>query len=641
MRPRLPFRGVERERSRGGSPFVALAVVSAGLTGWLLASSRIPRGADQAVPALMARHILAGKGHPVFYWGSTYGGSLEPHLLAGTFSIFGDSPAVYRALYVFLYAVFLAGTVALTRRFFGRPAALVSALFLALPPFFLPYKVLTSDGAYASVALLGLASLVLALTADERLGAGRPARGACMLLGLTAGLGFWVTPVTLPVAGIAFLWLLGRRRPRPGGVALAGYALGAAAGAAPSLIWNARHGWASLRAPELAPAAGAGLLANAKGFFTESLPVLLGAARPHFTGDPHASFPGALAAVPILVALLLLPALGAARRDRRVRLLFGCLFALAVATIFSARLTPSEPRYLVAAYAALAPLLGVSLARIFLGRSRPLAAAGLAALALLVATQISSALHAHRHLVDTDDAQVSGPLEPLLVALRTEGVNRVWANYWTAYRVTFESKGEILATPIPREDGAREASLDESVRAAADPAVVLLPPRAACFRSALVEAGAPFAERAAGAFSIFHSLPRETAALIARSGTLPMPAAAYRVSWSGASLPARLAPREPAKASIRIVNEGPCTFMNSVRLLASWQGPAPGTPAARAFATPDRRVAPGEAATLAFALEAPAAPGDYVLTLDLEQQGVAAFSEKGGAVFRKSVVVAR
>jgi hypothetical protein len=629
---------VERERSRDVRPFAALAAVSAGLTGWLLASSRIPRGADQAVPALMARHILEGKGDPVFYWGSTYGGSLESHLLAGAFFVFGDSPAVYRGLLVFLYALFLAGTVELTRRFFGRPAGIVSAVFLAVPPFFLPYKLLTSDGAYASVALLGLASLAFALTANERLDARRPALLACLFLGLAAGLGFWVTPVTLPVAGVAILWLVGRRRPRPGARELTGYALGALAGASPWLIWNARHGWASLRSPEIAPAAGAALLTNARGFFEESLPVLLGAARPHFTGDPHASFPGALVAVPILVAVLLVPAVVVALRDRRVRLLFGALLALSAATVFSARLTPSEPRYLVAAYAVLAPLVGISLGSVFMGRRRPRAAAGLAALALLVAAQLSSAAHAHRHLGDTDDAQVSGPLEPLLAALRTEGVTRAWTNYWTAYRVTFESKGGILATPIPREDGAREASLDEAVRAAPDPAVVLLPPRDACFRAYLAEQGEPFVERAAGAFAIFHPLPRATAALIGRAGTLPMPAAAYRVTWSGDSVPARLAPGAAARASVRVTNDGPCTFMHSVRLLASWQGPAPRT---QAFATPGRRVLPGEAATLGFSLEAPTAPGAYVLTLDLEQQGIAAFSEKGGAVLRKSVDVSR
>jgi len=47
--------------SAAGSICSPLAAVSATLTAWLLASSRIPRGADQAVVALMARHILAGR----------------------------------------------------------------------------------------------------------------------------------------------------------------------------------------------------------------------------------------------------------------------------------------------------------------------------------------------------------------------------------------------------------------------------------------------------------------------------------------------------------------------------------------------------------------------------------------------------
>ncbi len=629
---------MNRERLRSVLPFVALAAASILFTAWLLASSRIPRGADQAVPALMARHILAGKGHPVFYWGSTYGGSLEPHLVAGAFFVFGDSPLVYRCVLALLYAIFLTGTVALTLRFFGRPAALVAALLLAIPPFFLPYKILTSDGAYASVAVLGMASLFLALAANERLGAGRGAAGALFILGLAAGLGFWVTPVTLPLAGVCLLWLLGRGRPRPSAGELVRYVAGALAGAAPSLIWNARHAWASFRAPEMAPAEGAGLLANARGFFSGSLPVLLGAARPHFTGDANASFPGALVVVPVLVALLLVPAILLALRDRRVRLLFGALAALSFASVFSARLTPSEPRYLVAAYATLAPLLGISLSALFLGSRKALAAAGLGALAVLLAAQASSALHARRHLEDLDDAQVSGPLEPLLAALRAEGVTRAWANYWTAYRVTFESKGEILATPIAREDGTREPTLDEAVRTAADPAVVLLPPRDSCFRRYLRERGEPFGEERVGAFVIFHPLPHATVELIGRAGTLPMPDGAYRVTFSRTALPARVAPGESAPASVRIVNDGPCTLMNSVRLLARWEGPAPGT---QAFAAPGRRVPPGESADLAFTLVAPAVPGGYVLTLDLEQQGIATFSEKGGSVLRKSIDVTR
>ncbi len=209
---------MQRERLRVPPPFAALAALSAALTAWLLASSRIPRSADQAVVALMARHILAGRGHPVFFWGSAYGGTLEPHLVAAVFAVFGPTPAVYRCVMVALYVLLLAGTALLTWRFFGRKAAFFAALFLSLPPFFLPYKVLTSDGAYASVALHGLATVWLALATDERLASDRPAARplvAFAALGITAGLGFWVTPATLPVAGVALLWLVVRPAPRP------------------------------------------------------------------------------------------------------------------------------------------------------------------------------------------------------------------------------------------------------------------------------------------------------------------------------------------------------------------------------------------------------------------------------------------
>ena len=205
--------------------------------------------------------------------------------------------------------------------------------------------------------------------------------------------------------------------------------------------------------------------------------------------------------------------------------------------------------------------------------------------------------------------------------------------------MTFESGGAILATPIAREDGTRNLEWDAAVRAAVDPAVVLLPPRDACFRDALARFGAPFRETRAGAFAVFHALPpavRDESAPPA--GALPMPAAAYRVAWSGASLPARLAPGAAFSATIRAGNDGPCTWMNNVRLVATWNGP---TRVERAFATPDRRVPPGGRADLAFTLSAPEAPGDYVLSLDLEQEGIARFSSKGGAPYVANVAVAR
>lgn len=612
-----------------------MAALATALCFFLLATARIPWNADQAVVSLMATHILDGRSHPVIFWGTNYGGTIEPHIVAAAFAVFGATPGVFRATMAFLYATYLAGAGALVWRFFGRSAALAGGAWLALPPFFLPYKGLTSDGLYEMVALLGLASLFLALLADERLAVGRPAAAVLAGLGLAAGLGLWVTPLTLPAAGVAAVWLLagGVRRIPPRG--WAAWACSSLLGAAPWIFWNLRHGWASVKAREMAPAAGRRLLANASRFLTDTLPVFLGAARPNFSNDPHVSFPGARGVVPLLVLVLLLPALAAARRDRRLRLMILVLAVLCAGAVLSGRLAPSEPRFLFAGYVALAALLGASFALLEARKTRFLFAAGLG---VLLASNVSSSFHARRHLDDTDDAQVTGPLGPVMAELRARGITRVWTNYWAAYRLTFESGERIVAAPIPREDTDRYAPIQDAVRAAPDPAVVLLPPRDACFRLYLVERGEPFAEARSGAFAIFHALPVPARDLVQAAGALPMPSAAYRPAWSATDLPARLGPAEEVPARARVTNEGPCTWMNNVRLVASWAGPETREDF---FMTPDRRVLPGETADLSFRLRAPDTPGVYALRLDLEQEGIARFSAKGGATFGARVVVAR
>jgi Ig-like domain from next to BRCA1 gene len=582
----------------------------------------------------MATHILDGRSHPLMFWGANYGGTIEPHLVAVAFFLFGATPAVYQATMCVLYALYLAGTGTFVWRFFGRRAALAACAWLALPPFHLPYRGLNPDGTYGMIALLGLAALFLACLADERLAAARPAIAVLAAFGFTTGLGLWVSPVTIPTAGAAALWLLAghpRRLPARGVIACAG---GALVGAAPWIVWNLRHGWASVKAPELAPATARGLQSNIPRFLTDTLPVFLGAARPNFSNDPHASFPGARVLVPLLVLVLVLPAVAAARRDRRLRLLFFVLVALSVGAVTSGRLAPSEPRFLIAGYAALAALIGVAFTNLPSRGSRMLFAGGLG---LLLASNVSSAFHAHRHLRDTDDSQVTGPLGPLMAELRSRGITRVWTNYWAAYRITFESGESIVAAPIPREDTDRYAPIQEAVRTAPDPAVVLLPPRDDCFRRYLAESGEPFAEARSDSFTIFHALPAPVRDLVRAAGALPMPARAYRPVWSAVDLPTHVGRSEEVLARARVTNEGPCTWMNNVRLVAVWTGPETRE---TAFATPDRRVAPGETADLTFPLRAPERPGDYALRLDLEQDGIARFSAKGGATVDTRLTVA-
>jgi hypothetical protein len=63
------------------------------------------------------------------------------------------------------------------------------------------------------------------------------------------------------------------------------------------------------------------------------------------------------------------------------------------------------------------------------------------------------------------------PIEPVLHVLREAGVNRVYATYWEAYRITFHSDEQIIATPL---DGIRYCPHDRLVVAHPAPAFVVV-----------------------------------------------------------------------------------------------------------------------------------------------------------------------
>src|SRR6185295_6046616 len=112
--------------------------------------SRVPFSSDQSIIGLIGLDILEHGKHPVFCYGSEYGGTLEPHLLAASFGLFGATPRVFRITLAVLVAALILAVWALTRRAFGRREALAAGHYLALGPSFFLYKGLTSDGAYTS-----------------------------------------------------------------------------------------------------------------------------------------------------------------------------------------------------------------------------------------------------------------------------------------------------------------------------------------------------------------------------------------------------------------------------------------------------------------------------------------------------------
>jgi len=180
---------------------LALAVNVAGKAA-LLGMQAVPFNADEAVVALMAKHILQGE-RPLFFYGQAYMGSLDAFLVAGGFALFGTQVWVVRAVQTLLFAV----TLILWHRFceegFGsRTVANIAVLLLAIPPVFLTLYTTITLGGYGEALLFGALGLLLAL----KIARGKPAVGRWLGLGLTTGIGFWSFPLSLILTGPA--WLL-------------------------------------------------------------------------------------------------------------------------------------------------------------------------------------------------------------------------------------------------------------------------------------------------------------------------------------------------------------------------------------------------------------------------------------------------
>jgi 4-amino-4-deoxy-L-arabinose transferase-like glycosyltransferase len=404
---------------------VAAAAAGVGLRAWILASPLGAVGADEAVWGLMARHAADGE-LTTFYWGQSYAGTPELPLAAAVFLVTGTSGLALKLVDVAIFAAAVLLTWRVGRRTVGEPAAVVAALLLWIWPAYVVWKSSKAYAYYSGATALCLLVLLLALRLVER-----PRALDAAGLGVAAGLAWWATPQSafLLVPTLAWLaWRGGREAWRL--APLAGAA--AALGAMPWLVWNARHSWDSLVPSR--EGTDDTYLDHLVGFAASTFPTLLGARVP-FSLDWVAG-----EAVGRLVTLLALAGLVWATR-RRTR---GTepLLVIAVAYPFLYAVSPyadllTEPRYLFLA----APILALLVA--------PLAVrAPELALAAALALSLASLVPVERRDMPApvvDRARVPADLGPALELMREHGIDRVSANYWIAYRVTFESDERIVA----------------------------------------------------------------------------------------------------------------------------------------------------------------------------------------------------
>jgi hypothetical protein len=381
---------------------------------------------DEAVVGLMARH--AAQGHfTVFFWGQSYGGSQEAILAAPLVWLFGDSWTAIRVVPIALQAAACLLIWRAGLRLIGEPGARVAgALFWIWPPY-AAYYISRAFAFYGTDVFYCSLLLLLALRIVER-----PDRLRVGLFGLALGLAFWQTSQIVPIALPLIAWTLWkqpkavRHLPVAAGLLLLG--------ALPWIVWNLRHDFGSLTLPS----AGSSTYAHRLRIYVSPLvPMILGLRIP-YTEVPVAGPGAGIDAVYVALAALFL--FGAWRARRRQALV---LYAIVAVFPFLYAISPltlnaGEPRYLIVVTPVVVLILGELATTYWRG------------VALLAVAGALSAIVLHRtaalpRLVDTPFPKAPRNLAPLVATLDRLGLDRVYANYWVAYALNFDTSERIVA----------------------------------------------------------------------------------------------------------------------------------------------------------------------------------------------------
>jgi 4-amino-4-deoxy-L-arabinose transferase-like glycosyltransferase len=505
----------------------------------LLASASVSFHSDEAVVALMARHILQGD-RPVFFYGQAYMGSLDAWLVAGGFALLGESVLTIRIVQSVLYLAFV-GTATLAAYALARhiAAAACAGLLLAVPNTLTALYTTATLGGYNETLLLGaLIVLVGAGAIDDARAGARPRLWRYALMGGLAGLGWWtnglIVTAIIPV-GLVLVWHIVRGG--AAGVRAAIIPVGTAVvcfviGSAPWWVFNLENDWAALRfylpggtseafaggdVPPLAPAE------RLIGLFLLGLPAIIGLRYPwspnYLIGDPLLAGL-ALATLALIIMAIIRLARGRTppSADGRALLLISLIFFIALFTLSRFSTDPTG-RYFLPLILTLAVTVGA-----FAAALPRTAAIGVMAIILTFHTigligavrtdppGLTTQFNLDTHLPNADD-------DALIAYLTDRGLTRGYAHYWITFRLAFLSDEQLLfraALPYKRDLGYTPrddryppyVTAVEAARAAGEPLAVVtgaLPEVRNWLENWLNEQGVTYTRDEVGIYAVYHS----------------------------------------------------------------------------------------------------------------------------------------
>lgn len=151
---------------------------------------------DEAVFALIAKHIMELKEFPIYMWRAHYGGTLVSYFSAIFFLIFGISSYSFKIAGVVFSLVWVLLMFGLGKKIYNRDIGLLTAVFISIPSYFVLSFSRYTVGVYAEGLVF---TTLIILFLFNCLSDIETSFKNFLLLGLFSGIGLWLSPFIIPV----------------------------------------------------------------------------------------------------------------------------------------------------------------------------------------------------------------------------------------------------------------------------------------------------------------------------------------------------------------------------------------------------------------------------------------------------------
>jgi len=201
----------------GSYELYALAILAfaVGLRVFLIAMGWPPTDSDEGTMGIMARHIAYRGEHPYVFYGQNYMGTIEAHIAAVFFHLFGPSLFTLRLSVIVFVTLFLISTYLLASLLYSKKVALVTLVILSFGSIYVLTRETLATGGSMQTLLFGSLAFLLAAWLSFTYSRGTNIHTKLLRFvgytfwGLVLGLGFWSDMIVLPFfAGAVLLMVI-------------------------------------------------------------------------------------------------------------------------------------------------------------------------------------------------------------------------------------------------------------------------------------------------------------------------------------------------------------------------------------------------------------------------------------------------